>query len=305
MTSVRVFVPGSIGNVGPGFDVLGLAVDGIGDRFTVELTTAPSSIAVVTGRDHTLVPTDPANNCTSVAALALLRSQGDSRQVRVTIDRSLPLAGGLGASAAASVGGAFGAAMAMGRPVSQAAILAAALVGESSVSSPHLDNIAPSLLGGVTVARSITPPDAVRVPVLGTWWVAVVSPAQRLTTKKARSVLPQLISQADFVHQIAHTAALITAFASGDHELAHRALVDIYAEPHRAGLIEAFFAVKSAAASAGALGCSISGAGPSVFALCASESIASACAAAMGAAFLPTAAQTHIGRIATEGARIL
>ena len=305
MTPVHVFVPGSIGNVGPGFDVLGLAVDGIGDRFTIELTEAASSIAGISGRDHELVPTDPSANCTTIAAVALLRSQGDKRNVKVSIDRSLPLAGGLGASAAASVGGAYGAAIALGRSVPQAAILAAALAGEASVSSAHLDNIAPSLLGGLTVARCIEPADAVRVPIQGAWWLTIVSPAMRLTTKKARSVLPQLVTQADFVHQLAHTSSLITAFVSGDHELARRALVDVYAEPHRAKLIGSFFAVKSAAMKAGALGCSISGAGPSVFALCATEAIAHSCAAAMKAAFWPVEAQTHTGRIATEGARVL
>ena len=298
-----VFVPGSIGNVGPGFDVLGLAVDGIGDKITVELVDGPSRVASVTGRDADAVPLSAEDNCCTVAANSLLHRIGDHRLAVVSINRALPLAGGLGASAAASVGGAYAAALASGKNVPTSTILTAALDGEDLVSSRHLDNIAPSLLGGLTIARSNDPAEAVRVPIKGEWWVAVVSPAVRLTTKKARSVLPQLVTQADFVQQMANTASLVTAFSTGDHELARHALVDLYAEPRRAALIGSFYAVKQAALTAGALGCTISGAGPSVFALLRDEPTAIRVAKAMQTAFFPVEAQFHVGRVATEGAR--
>lgn len=301
-SSVTVFVPGSIGNVGPGFDVLGLAIDGIGDRITVELVDGPSRVAAVTGRDAADVPLAAEHNCCNVAANSLLLRLGDPRQAVVTIDRGLPLAGGLGASAAASVGGAYAAALATGRDVPITTILTAALDGEDVVSSRHLDNIAPSLLGGLTIARGTEPAEAVRLPIKGEWWVAVVSPAVRLTTKKARSVLPQLVTQADFVKQMSNTASLVAAFMTGDHDLASRSLVDIYAEPRRASLIGSFFAVKQAALNAGALGCTISGAGPSVFALTSDENIAIKAAKDMQAAFWPLEAQFHIGRVADKGA---
>ena len=301
----KVFVPGSIGNVGPGFDVLGLAVEGLGDRVTVELTSGASVVAHVLGRDADAVPREPGANCAVVAALSLLRRIGDQRGVRLSLERALPLAGGLGASAAASVGGALAAMYATGQTVAMEVLLAAALDGEESVAGRHLDNVAPSLLGGLTVSRGVDPPDAVRLPIQGEWWLALASPALRLATKNARGVLPSLIAQKDFVTQMANTAGLLVAFATGDHSLARRSLVDVYAEPRRASLISSFLLVKAAALAAGALGCSISGAGPTVFALCEGESTARRAAECMQEAFRPTAATTHVGRIAQSGAHRL
>ena len=304
MSQATVYAPASIGNVGPGFDVLGLAVAGLGDRITVELTQDPESrIVDITGRDAELVPRNPNDNCATIAALSLLRRVGDQRQVAITIHRELPLAGGLGASAAASVGAALATMYALGQNLDNDLILVSALDGEERVAGRHLDNIAPSLLGGLCVSVSTRPPLAAKVPLQGEWWLAVVTPAFKLTTKKARGVLPSLVSQEDFVQQMAHTSALITAFASGDHALAGASLKDIYAEPRRAPLINGFTDAKKAAVEQGALGCSISGAGPSIFALCANQATAERSASAMSQALLPLASQTHIGQIDREGAR--
>lgn len=302
MASATVFVPGSIGNVGPGFDVLGLAIDGLGDQVKVELADGPSAVISVTGRDAALVPIDPKSNCAVIAANSLLARRGDPRGARVSIDRSLPLAGGLGASAAASVGGALAAALALGGNISEEQILLAALAGEEAVAGRHLDNIAPSLLGGLAVVISTDPPFVTKAKLSGEWWISVVTPAQRLATKKARSVLPTLVTQADFVAQMAYTSGLITAFAKGDYDLARRSLCDLYAEPRRAHLIPAFPEVKAAALAAGALGCSISGAGPSIFALCASEKSAQTAASAMRQAFWPIEATIFSGRVSERGA---
>ncbi len=305
MSQATVFVPATVANIGPGFDVLGLAVEGLGDKVTIELTTGESRVVSVTGRDADVVPNDPTKNCAVVAALSLLTRIGDHRGVLLTLERMLPVSGGLGASAAASVGGAMAAVLASGKNVGTDVIFAAALDGEESVAGRHLDNIAPCVLGGVSVVLGTDPPSASRVPVKGEWWVAVVSPDMKLPTKKARGVLPQLVTQQDFVAAMAYSCSLVTAFAAGDFDLARRALVDVYAEPRRSGLIPGFPAVKAAALKAGALGCSISGAGPSVFALAASQQDARIAAEAMQRAFAPMAATMHVGRIAQRGAHAL
>src|SRR5690606_22611483 len=149
-TPTRVFVPGSIGNVGPGFDVLGLAVADIGDTFELELTDGEAFVEVE-GRDADKIPTDPDQNCCTIAARACLKPSGAMRKPRVSIMRRLPVAGGLGASAASSVGGAYAAAVASRQKVDDSLILQAALVGEAAVAGAHLDNIAPSLFGGLCV----------------------------------------------------------------------------------------------------------------------------------------------------------
>ena len=300
MTRATAFAPGSIGNVGPGFDVLGLAVDGIGDTVTVELTKGAPKIADVTGRDAELVPRDPDRNCAAIAAHAHLRPFGYN--AIVTIHKGLALAGGMGGSAASSVAGAYAAALALGQSPTPHDVIAAALEGESAVAGRHLDNIAPSVVGGLALSRSIDPIDVIKLPVAAGWWIALVTPRVRIQTKDARALLPDASPRAEWIQQMANTTALAHAFASADGELLRRALDDRYAEPRRAPLIPKFAGVKRAALDAGAFGCSISGSGPTLFAIAADESTARACAAAMEAAFGEVAG-AHVGPIAQQGVR--
>ncbi len=308
MTSrATAFAPASIGNVGPGFDVLGLAVEGLGDRVSLELHDgAADSIDAVSGRDAGLVPKDPGTNAASIAARALLDRVGIGKRFRMSIEKGLPLSGGLGGSAASSVAGALAAAGAGGiDPIARRDwVLAAALEGEAAVAGRHLDNIAPCLLGGLVLVRSVEPIDLVPVPVKADWWLALVSPNARLETKTARGILPKEWAREGWVAQMANTSALMWAFAQGDAELARRALVDGYAEPRRASLIPHFDAVKRAALSAGALGCSISGAGPTVFALASERAVAERCGRAMNEAFAESAGTVHVGQVARTGARL-
>lgn len=300
MSKGTAFAPGSIGNVGPGFDVLGLAVAGIGDRVTVELTRGASRVVAVTGRDAELVPLDAARNCAAIAANAYLQPFG-FRAV-VTIEKGLALAGGMGGSAASSVAGAYAAGLALGQAPHARDVLAAALAGESAVAGRHLDNIAPSTVGGLALSRSIDPIDVIKLPVGAQWWIALVTPRVRIQTKDARALLPDETDRATWIQQMANTTALAHAFAVADGELLRRALDDRYAEPRRAALIPRFHEVKRAALDAGAYGCSISGSGPTLFAVCENESAAQECAAAMAAAFGDVAG-THAGAIAREGVR--
>ncbi|HEY0143775.1 MAG TPA: homoserine kinase [Thermoanaerobaculia bacterium] len=295
------FAPGSIGNVGPGFDVLGLAVDGIGDRVTVELTEGPSRVDSVTGRDAELVPLQAERNCAAIAANAYLRRYELS--AIVSIEKGLALAGGMGGSAASSVAGAYAAALAAGHSFTTVEILAAALEGESAVAGRHLDNIAPSVVGGLALSRSVDPIDVIPIPVAAAWWIALVTPRVRIQTRDARALLPMESDRAEWIQQMANTTALAHAFSTGDGELLRRALDDRYAEPRRAVLIPRFYDVQRAALHAGAFGSSISGSGPTLFAIAPDEQTARACAEAMRAAFGEVESSAHVGAIDKKGAR--
>jgi homoserine kinase len=295
MSRASVFAPGSIGNVGPGFDILGLAIDGAGDTVTVEL--GKSGPVVVRGRDAELIPTDPAKNAAAIAASAILK-----QPFQVTIDKGLPVSGGLGGSAASSVAGAYAAALAAGANPSPEEIMMAALEGEMFVSGRHLDNIAPITLGGLVLSRSIDPIDAIRLAVPENWSVAVITPRVRIETKQARAILPQQWNRESWIQQMANTAALVTAFASGDGQLARRALDDLYAEPRRSPMIPRFPEVKQAALDAGAFGCSISGSGPTIFAIV-DTSTSMNCLSAMRRAMDGIESESRIAPIARSGAR--
>jgi homoserine kinase len=298
VNKATAFAPGSIGNVGPGFDVLGLAVDGIGDRVTVELTKRESRVENITGRDAELVPRDAAKNCAAIAANAYLKPFG-FRAV-VTIEKGLALAGGMGGSAASSVAGAYAAGLALGQSPNVRDVLAAALEGEAAVAGRHLDNIAPSVLGGLALSRSTDPIDVMRLLVKSDWWIALVTPNVRIRTKEARELLPEQSGRAIWIQQMANTVALAHAFATGDGDLLRRSLDDRYAEPPRATLIPHFYDMKRAALDAGAFGCSISGSGPTLFAVAPDERTARECAQAMS---IGDIAATHVGAIAKEGVR--
>lgn len=295
------FAPGSIGNVGPGFDVLGVAVDGIGDKVTVELTQGEGRVEAVTGIDSELVPRDSTRNCAAIAADAYLQPFG--YRAIVSVEKGLPLAGGMGGSAASSVAGAYAAALALGQSPDLREILAAALEGEAVVAGRHLDNIAPSTVGGLALTRSVDPIDVVRIPIGAAWWIALVTPRVRIQTREARALLPDQIGRKEWIQQMANTTALACAFAAGDAELVRRSLHDHYAEPRRAKLIPRFAEVKRAALDAGAIGCSISGSGPTVFALAEQEETARSCGEAMRSAFGEVESTARVGAIATEGAR--
>lgn len=298
-----VFAPGSIGNVGPGFDVLGLAIDGAGDRITVELTDGDARVVAVTGRDAQLLPLDAKKNAATIAATAWLRLHGDARNPLVWIEKGLPLSGGMGGSAASSVGAVLATALAMGMSPEPHQIIAAALEGESAVAGRHLDNIAPCVLGGLALVRSLQPIDVVALPVKADWMVAMVTPDVRIETKAARDLLPPSSERAVWVQQMANTAAVVHAFATGDGELLRRAFDDVYAEPRRGGFIPRFLEVKRAALQAGAFCCGISGSGPTLVAISADAATAQRAAAAMQQAFGEVAGSAQVVPIARQGAR--
>jgi homoserine kinase len=248
------------------------------------------------------VPGDPKSNAIIVAAQAMLARLGDDRQPDIIIERSIPIAAGLGSSAAASVAGALAAAAASGRSYDNIDIAIAALEGESGVAGRHLDNIAPCIFGGVTIVRSVEPPEVHKIIPKIPLWLAVATPEVRLDTKVARGMLPPEVANPIWIQQMANATSLVYGLVQGDVNAIASALHDGFAEPVRKHTVPSFEQLRIAAMQAGALGFSISGAGPSVFALCASLIVAENAVDAMQAA-AKGQISTVIGKIAAEGAR--
>lgn len=306
----RAFAPASIGNLGPGLDVLGCAVTGAGDSVMAEWCDAPG--VVVRDPGHQELPTDPALHASAIAASAVLRQAlgGGARPpgsgIALTVKKELPLSAGQGGSAASAVAGAVAANALCGSPLPIEALLDACLLAESTVAGRHLDNLAPSLLGGICLVRSMDPIDVVRLNVPHGLFIVLAHPAQRLRTADARAVLPAVVDRATALHQAAQVGAIVAALASGDLALLGRAIDDRIAEPARAPLIPGFLDAKAAALTAGALGASISGAGPTTFALAGDLACAQAVAAAMEGAFASHAitSSVRVCEVDCVGARV-
>jgi homoserine kinase len=276
---VKVFAPASVANFGPGFDALGMALDGLGD--TVEVRRAEAGargvrITAITGEAGD-IPLEPSRNCAGRAAEAVLETlrgkAGRDAGLEMRIHKGLPQGSGLGSSAASAVCGAVAAHLLFGSVLGSNALLAASLEGEMVASEGrHADNLAASLLGGFTIVKSHDPLEVVRLEAPALIRVVVALPQMRLETRYARSVLPDMVPLKDAVSNWANVAALVAAVARGNVADIGRAVVDRVVEPVRARLIPGFQDVKAAALAAGAYGCSISGAGPSVFAIATPES---------------------------------
>lgn len=263
---VEVYAPGSIGNLGPGLDILGLAVAGLGD--TVTGVRRDRAGIVVEDPGHADLPSDPASHASAIAAQAVLRRLGAERQGLVLrVVKGLPLAGGQGGSAASAAAGAGAANALLGSPLTLQELVEAAMEAETVVAGRHADNVAPAVLGGLVLVRRLEPLELVALPVPAGLRVVLVRPDMALRTTLGREALPHQVSRETALHQAAQVAAIVAAAYSGDLDLLGRAIDDRIAEPARAPLLPGFPEAKRAALAAGALGCSISGSGPSAFAL--------------------------------------
>lgn len=301
---IRAFAPGGIGNIGPGFDILGCAITGPGDA--VRVAFADHAGVRVEDPGHPDLTTDPARHASAIAAGEVLRAAGVSRGLSLWLEKGLPLAGGQGGSAASAVAGAVATNALLGSPLDKAGVLRAALVAEEQLAGRHIDNLAPALFGGILLIRSIEPVRVDSIPVPPNLRIAIVHPAMRLRTADARAVVPKTIDRATALAQATAVAAMVSAFHSGDLERLRDAVDDRIAEPARAPLLPGFAEAKRAALAAGALGCSISGGGPSSFALADGDASAQVVAAAMVAGYqrVGVEATGRVARVDTAGARI-
>ena len=286
---VRVFAPATLSNLGPGFDVLGLALEQPGDLVDAEWSDRPGvEIAGIRGNADGLT-TDPTRNVVGIAAAAALRlfDAGASGErppgVRLGLDKRMPLASGLGSSAASSVAGALAVSELLGGALDRSQLVASALEGERAVSGGvHADNVAPCVTGGFVLIRSYDPLELLSLPVPEALRVAVVRPHTAVATAEARRLVAERrFAIADAVANLGQLGAMITALHRSDLDLLGRSVSDALVEPVRAPLVPGFAEVQRAALEAGALGCSLSGSGPSVFAFAASDEQARALAARM------------------------
>ena len=306
---VVAFAPGSVGNVGPGLDILGLAVEGVGDAVSAEWTTAPG--VAVTDPGHPELPREPDRHASALAAQAVMDRVGRGtlrgRGIALAVTKGLPLSGGQGGSAASAVAGAVAVNALLGTPLDTVALIECCLAAEEAVAGRHADNLAPSLLGGIVLIRAMDPPDLVRLPVPAELYVVLARPDQRMRTAEARAVLPRDIPRAVALHQAAQVAAMVAALALDDYALLGRAVDDRIAEPARAGLLPGFAEAKTAALAAGALGSSISGSGPTAFALARGAASGARVAAAMRAAYESAGhrCDVRVGAVDRAGARIV
>jgi homoserine kinase len=312
MKEVRVFAPATVANVAVGFDILGFAIDRPGDeivaRFSDEFTGV--RIVTITGTGDKQLPTDTESNTAGMAALRLLEHLGRDREVGIELEihKKMPFGSGLGSSAASAAGATVAVNELLGSPLTREALLYFTVLGEQVADgSFHADNVAPCLTGGIILIRSNESLDVHHLPVPTNLHVAVVHPEIEILTRDARAVLSDTVPLTTVIHQMGSLASFITALYTSDLPLLSRSLRDHIIEPQRKKLIPGFDAVQDIAMQRGALGCSISGAGPSVFALCDSGYLAQAVGQAMQAAFreVDIESQLYVSPINQRGVEII
>jgi len=305
---VTAFAPATVSNVACGFDVLGFALEAPGDEVTARFGGSGVTIDTISGDDGRL-PREAARNTAGVAAQALLTLWGERRGVVLGIAKGLPLASGLGGSAASAAAAVVAVDALLEARAPLETLIACAILGEGlGVRSTHPDNIAPALCGGFVLVRHPDPPDIVRLPVPPGLRAVVVHPDLEIETAKARALLGTTVPLADAIRQWANLGALVDGLHRADFALISRALEDSIAEPRRAPLVPGLAAIKKAAVDAGALGCSLSGSGPSLFALCRGTDVARRVADAMTRtvkAHIGGESETYVSSIAPHGARVV
>jgi homoserine kinase len=283
---IRIFAPATVANLGPGFDLLGLALERPGDVVEVTQRDAPGVLIRSIHGDDGRLPLDPEKNTAGIAAREVLRRSAADFGVELSIDKKMPLGSGLGSSASSAAAAAVGVNRFLERPLSEEELVSCCVEAEAVVSGRHADNVAPAVMGGLVLVRSVDPLDIVRLPIPAWLTVCVVTPKFELPTKLAREALPKSVPMPVLIQNAASLASLIHALHRSDLELLGRSLDDLIVTPARAPLIPGCVEVIGAAKRAGALGSSISGAGPSIFALCRDAKSAEQVAGAMRDAFL-------------------
>ena len=272
---VTAFAPASIGNVAVGFDMLGLALANVGDRVTAERTDGDSvsirAVLAIDGEPHPYLSTDPTQNTASIAAQALWDACGEGG-IELTVHKGVPLQSGMGSSAASAVAAVVAANALLDKPLQIKKLLPYAIEGEKYASKGmHADNVAPSLLGGLVLCPSVIFPDTISLPVPNGISAVLVHPDLQVNTAIARQGLAKGYSMEQWLSQQGYLAAFVAACMSKDISMIRRTLKDVVIEPQRADAVPCFDAVKEAAERGGAFGFSLSGSGPSMFAMIESD----------------------------------
>lgn len=275
ITRAEAFAPATVANLGVGFDILGLAVAGMGDTAIVEFQDDPEIVITDIEGDDGKLPREADKNVASVSARALLNEMGEKRGLKIKLIKGLPLASGLGSSAASSVVSVVALNQLYGEPFTREQLLPFCLEGEALVSGYHADNAAPCLLGGITLVAGITVDAIQSLPVPDNLHLALVTPDVAVPTVEARAVLPETVPLKTMIYQTGKVAQLIDALHRRDVEALAAAMEnDAVVEPARASLMPLLDEVRFAAKRAGALSLFIGGAGPTLCAVCDSSDVA-------------------------------
>ncbi|MBN1348572.1 homoserine kinase [candidate division KSB1 bacterium] len=305
---IRVYAPATVANVACGFDILGFAVAAPGDEVVLRKRNQPGIVITKITGEQGQLPIEPEKNTAGVSVLQLLQHLGEQQGFEIELHKKMPLGSGLGSSAASSVASVFAANELLGNPLSREALLPFALEGERvACGAAHADNAAPALYGGFVLIRSYDPLDVIRIPTPKTLHCTLIHPHIEVRTEDARKILKKEILFKDAIVQWGNIAGLIAGLMLPDYELIRRSLQDVIIEPVRSILIPHFQETKQAALESGALGCSISGSGPSMFALSLSLRTAQKVGDAMQKCLenIEIESDVYISKINQEGPRIL
>ena len=306
MTQIKIFCPATIANLNCGFDVLGLCLEGIGDEMIFRKTHEKGiKIIKISGAD---LPYETHKNVAGVAALALYETQNVDFGIEIEIHKKIKAGSGIGSSSASAAGAVFGVNEILGKPFSKKDLVAFAMKGEALASgSEHADNVAPCLLGAFTLVTGYNPLNIIRIESPKDIYAVVLHPQIEVKTADARAVLPNEILLKDAITQSGNLGGFIAALYTNDYELLGKSLQDVMVEPHRKKLIPYFDEVKTAAMQNGALGSGISGAGPSIFALCKGQQSAQKIANTIEKIYANTniSFNLFISKINTKGCEII
>jgi homoserine kinase len=308
MDSIKVFAPASVSNVGPGFDIMGFALNEPGDEIILRRTNNDKiEISKITG-DKGKLPLDPMKNTVTVGIKALLNEYKIKAGLKVEIRKKMGIGSGLGSSAASAVGGVFAVNKLLGLNLSRDELLKPAMHGEYIASKAmHADNVAPALYGGFILIRCYNPIDVIKIPIRANLYCSILYPDIEVKTSEARKLVKKNVRIHSAVSQAGNSAALITALLTKDYKLLSRTVVDNFAEPYRARLVKGYNEIRYAALNAGAINCNITGSGPSMFAFCRSKQKAEEIVIAMKTASSKYTKKnkTYISKINFNGPKIL
>jgi len=307
-TSVKAFAPATVANVCCGFDILGFAVDFPGDEVVLTLREDDQVVIKAIHGDGGKLPLEASKNTAGVAIQSLLNKLGKTQGVDIELFKNLPLGSGMGSSAASGVAALVAMNHLLGNPFSREELVEHAMESERvACGSAHADNVAPSLLGGFVLVREYHPLDLIKIPVATELYCTLVHPHLELKTEDSRKVLKPTLPLKDAITQSGNIAGLMLGLMTPDFDLIGRSLKDVIAEPIRCVFIPGFHELRSRAVAAGALGFGISGSGPTVFAISASNENAQAAGDVIKSQFMKYKLESdvYVSKINMEGARII
>jgi homoserine kinase len=306
--TVTVFAPASLSNLGPGFDVLGLALEQPGDVVVARIKKEQGLSFYADGMGESRYGNTKKNVAAYVAEL-MMKEFKLPFGIELTLHKKMPIGSGLGSSAASSVAAVVALNALLPKPLKKPDLLRFCVEGERLASgSPHADNVAPSLLGGACLIRSYEPLDVVQIPVKNSFWFVVVHPHVVVLTKTARKILPRNVPLRKAVNHWGNVSGLTVALMTGDARLLGKCMEDVIIEPVRAKLVPGFYEAKESAFSQGAFGCTLTGSGPSMFAVASSKNKAREIGNAMARSFTKisnTKSDIFVSRINLDGARMV